>query len=165
MIARLGGARFILWSALALPLVVIASLAPAPGNWMSGPDARVSDVTITATAEWHPIRSEWTLTQPRATLEDSRFLNLEAFFQNTFWLTSPTRDVVFTLRDERGNTLQTVEQSTGRAGPLPETVDFTIVFRKVPPGSYVVDARVLDEAGDVIAQNDTHLTIAPTSTS
>lgn len=119
-------------------MLAVACAGLLLGSVIPNPKSDVSDVTVSTTAEWHPIRGEWTLTQPVLSVGESKIVSLRAFFSNLLSFTSPSVPIQFTIETTTGTPVDHVEQRTGKGGFFGTERTITAVFREVPPGDYVV---------------------------
>lgn len=124
-------------------IALLAVLAVAPNG-------DTVDITARTTAEWHPILSKWTLAKPDVSVKESKIVNFGSLFRNAASLTSPSHPLVFTL--ERADAAPyTLHQTTGKGSWSGSTHTESVVFRKVPPGDYVIRAQIL-EGDQVLAE-------------
>lgn len=134
-------------------LLFVGSVAPSPENWTRSKAERTLDVHVLVETTWHPLRGEWEIGEVTTTAEPSRFLNLRAYFANTFSLTSPSERVVVTLTDPAsGAIVQRHDDSTGRGGIFGSTSTSSVWFRQVEPVTYELSVKIVTDQNVVLAE-------------
>lgn len=154
--------------AFAFAFLLVASALPTPTNWGRPEAEHVQDLHVATRVTWDPglLGGKWVVEEPRVSVHDAPWVSVRAWWANLLsvanpaaW-TSPSRSVVTTLEDTNGHVVQQERSATGEGGLFGTTKIVSSIFREVPPGTYTVRARVVDDLGDTLAQAHSSVTLS-----
>lgn len=136
-------------------IVLFLSMVPS-----SVADGEASyDVKVVAEVEWHSQLRYWDVGVPAVTQERaSALVNVWAWLDNAlFFGKGDAKDVVFTLSGPGFE--QSVKQSTGEGSRLGSQEEMSVVFQKVPAGTYTLTASIPGEDSKLSKPKTTTVTI------